>query len=109
MFSTGVETGEGLTVLILPKAKPKRPSAVSRMNSGDNDLANSTAWFLMVKPPMVTLSVPTVSDVKELSPYEIFHFEPGWLWNVDDFFGLKILWVTLPCCCTTDDGNSVDQ
>lgn len=68
MFSTGVATGVGLTVLMVGQARPRRPSLLSEANSVDRVLASSTAWFLIVRPPIVTLSVPTVPEAEEPSP-----------------------------------------
>jgi hypothetical protein len=49
------------------------------------------AWLLIVSPPIVTLSVPTVPEAEEESPYEIFQLEPFWFLKVEDFEGSKIL------------------
>jgi hypothetical protein len=66
MFSTGVLTGVGLTVLIEPNARPKRPSEeASWVNWEDNLFASSMAWFLTVMLPIWILSVPTVPDAED--------------------------------------------
>ena len=70
IFSTGVATGCGLTVLIAGQAKPIRPSLVSETNSVDKVLASSTACAVIWMPPMVTLSVPTVPEADEPSPVD---------------------------------------
>jgi hypothetical protein len=55
----------------------------------------------------VTLSVPTVPEADDESPYEIFHVDPFCVLNVEDLEGSKIVcpvpwdWV--------DAGSSVDQ
>jgi hypothetical protein len=63
----------------------------------------------MVSPPSVTLSVPTVPEAEEESPYEIFHEEPELALNVLDLLESKItcpedfpwLWI--------EELSSVDQ
>ena len=87
IFSTGVWTGFGVTVLMLPQARPRSPSPAPWVNWSDIWFASSTAWFLIVSPPIVTLSVPTVPDAEEESPYEICHFEPFATLYVDDLVG----------------------
>ena len=56
MFWTGVAAGPGVTVLILLNAKPRRPSPSPVENSVESFLAHSTAWFLITRPPKVTVS-----------------------------------------------------
>lgn len=41
---------------------------------------------------MVTVSVPTVPDAEELSPYEIFHVSPEEAFQVLLEDGLKMVW-----------------
>ena len=40
---------------------------------------------MIFKLPRTTLSVPTVPEAEELSPYEIFHVDPELALKVDDF------------------------
>src|SRR5436190_1508851 len=61
----------------------------------------------MVRPPMMTVSLPTSPDAEDLSPYEIFHVYPRSLLKVDDLDGSKMLWPA-PCDFTRA-GSSVDQ
>jgi hypothetical protein len=56
---------------------------------------------------MVTLSVPTLPDAVEESPYAIFQVEPLVALKVEDFFGLKIV-CPVPWLCV-ELGSSVDQ
>lgn len=56
---------------------------------------------------MVTLSVPTVPEALEPSPYEICHLSLGWLTKVLELAGLKMLWLEPDDC--VEDGSSVDQ
>jgi len=53
---------------MLLKASPRRPSPTPEANSVERFLASSMVWSLMVRPPMVTLSVPTVPEAEEPSP-----------------------------------------
>ena len=53
----------------------------------------------------MTLSVPTVPDAEELSPYEIFHEEPWVFLKVVDFEESK----TVCPVVLVEDGSSVDQ
>jgi len=46
----------------------------------------------MVKPPIVTLSVPTEPEAPEPSPYVICQVEPSVFWKVLDCVGLKTSW-----------------
>ncbi len=88
MFSTGVLTGVGWTVLMEPKARPNRPSEeASCVNCDDNLLASSMAWFSTVMLPISILSVPTVPDADDESPYWICQEEPELFLNVLDFVG----------------------
>jgi len=50
------------------KARPKRPSPTPEANSVERFFASSMVWAWMVRPPMVTLSVPTVPEAEEPSP-----------------------------------------
>lgn len=45
----------------------------------------------MASPPRVTVSVPTVPEAEEESPYEIFHLDVLEALKVDDFAGSKIV------------------
>jgi hypothetical protein len=49
------------------------------------------AWFLIVRPPTVTLSVPTVPEAEDWSPYEIFHVDPAILLKLEEFVASKIV------------------
>ena len=55
----------------------------------------------------MTLSVPTMPDAEEESPYEICHLELFCSLYVEDFVGSKIVW-PVPCERTLE-GRSVDQ
>jgi hypothetical protein len=107
MFSTGVATGFGVTVLIAGQARPKSPSPVPCWKEEDIWFASSIAWFLTTSPPMEILSVPTVPEAEEPSPYEIFQVEPLMALNVEDLVESNIvcplpwLWI--------DWDSSVDQ
>jgi len=63
-----VATDLGVTVLMLPKARPRSPSPAPCWNWVERVWASSMDWSLMVRPPSVTFSVPTVPDAEELSP-----------------------------------------
>jgi len=54
-------------------------------------LASSIACSVMVSLPRVTVSVPTVPEAEEESPYEIFHFALFTTLNDEDLEGSKIL------------------
>ena len=73
MFSIGVATGVGFTVLMLLQARPRRPSPDGCWNWEERVLASSMAWFLIVRPPVVTLYVLTSPDAVE---------EPYWICQV---------------------------
>ena len=90
MFATGVATGVGCTVLMLPQARPRRPSPALVVNCCERVSASSMAWFCTVKPPMVMLSVPTVPDAEDWSPYWICHVLPDDSLKVEDFEGSKM-------------------
>lgn len=61
----------------------------------------------MARPPRETVSVPTVPEAEEESPYEICHLELLAALKVEDFFGSKIVWpVALEVVAV---GSSVDQ
>jgi hypothetical protein len=106
-FWTGVATGLGVTVLIEGHARPRSPSPVPCWNSVERLFASSIAWFAIVSPPSDTLSVPTVPEAEEPSPYEIFQVEPLDVLKVEDLLESKMvcpllwLWVAF--------GSSVDQ
>ena len=68
MFSTGVLTGLGVTVLIWPKARPSNPSPLNCWNWAEIFFASSTACFSTLKPPMTTVSVPTLPEAEDWSP-----------------------------------------
>lgn len=61
----------------------------------------------MASPPRVTVSVPTVPEAEEESPYEICHLEVLEALKVDDFSGLKI--VCPVALEVVDLGSFVDQ
>lgn len=63
---------------------------------------------MIVRPPIVTLSVPTVPDAELESPYEICQLSPEEVWNVEDLEGSKMVWPD-PSWEIIDDGSSVDQ
>lgn len=65
MFSTGVGTGSGWTVLMDPNASPSKPSPVPWANEELSLLASSIDWFSTLKPPRTSVSVPT-SPLAEL-------------------------------------------
>ena len=93
MFSTGVLTAVGWTVLIWPNARPRRPlDPVSETNSVETWSASSIAWCLTVRPPMVRLSVPTVPEAEEWSQNVMSNVEPAILWKLEDFVGSKTVW-----------------
>ena len=96
MFSIGVATDVGFTVLMLPQARPRRPSPDDCWNRQERVLASSMAWFLIVRPPIVTLSVLTSPDAVEESPYWICQMLPGTFLKVLDLLRSKILWLPLP-------------
>lgn len=52
------------------------------------------------------MSVPTVPDAEELSPYEIFQEDPEVALNVLECLGSKMVW---PLAEDTLEGSSVDQ
>jgi hypothetical protein len=76
MDSTGVRTGLGLTVLIFPNPSPRRPSPAPFVNWALSLLASSIDYPSTHNPPNVTLSVPTVPEAVDPSPYLIFQVEP---------------------------------
>jgi len=59
----------------------------------------------MTRPPTLTLSVPTVPEAEEPSPYVICHVEPGEFWKVLDLEGSKTVWPVVG----VELGSSVDQ
>lgn len=61
----------------------------------------------MTSPPMLTVSVPTVPEAEEESPYEICHLEDLEALKVDDFVGSKI--VCPVALEVVDLGSCVDQ
>ena len=87
----------GLTVLILLKARPTRPlDCVSVTKEPETAEASSTAWFVAVAPPMLTVSVPTTLPVAfEPSPNVMANVLPLSALNVCDLVGSKIVW---PVC-----------
>ena len=69
MFSTGVATGLGETVLIVGQAKPRRPSLPPSWRKLELSLsASSTAWPGMAMSATVTVSVKTLPEAEEPSP-----------------------------------------
>jgi len=72
-----VGCGTGLTWLILLRARPSRPDeAVSFWKEDDTCVADSTAWFCTVTPPMLTTSVKTSPDELLPSPYLMLQVAP---------------------------------
>ena len=104
MFSTRVCTGVGWTVLMLPKDKPRRPSPGPCWNWVLRVFANSMAWFSTLKPPTVTVSVPTSPEAVEPSPYWICQVEPEEAFQVELLDESKIVW---PLVLWTLAGSSV--
>jgi len=56
ILSTGVDTLTGETVLMLPNAKPRRPSSGPVAKAGASLLAHSIAWPVILRPPTVSVS-----------------------------------------------------
>jgi len=80
----------GLTVFSVEKASPRRPSLlVSDTKDAETDVASSTACDVAVAPPITTVSVPTVPEAPDPSPYEIDQVDPARVLKLALLAGLK--------------------
>ena len=68
--------GGYIPVLMLLNERPTSPSEPSETKDDETWVASSTAWFLTVVLPIVTVSVPTVPDAPLPSAYWIFQVYP---------------------------------
>jgi len=67
-WKKNVDCWTGRTVLMLLKARPRRPSPGPETNWEETVWAASTAWPVTVVPPTETVSVKTLPLEEEPSP-----------------------------------------